>query len=194
MAGWDERQPEFLCFINKSWDTGPDSQLVFSSVLLCGSCQKCPIIFLTWGHGHLTIFLSSRGGLRCCPFPAACERCSPLPQQAQKHCDHLFLCKVVQFSKNYVGQQFKLIGLPSHWHWHRNTDMIYCRAELGGRKDGESSLVWWITGAWSRMRGSIRYYSKGRYSSHLENSLCCHAETSLLVQNNPNRSLCLPKC
>lgn len=105
-----------------------------------------------------------------------------------------FCAKLSSLAKNYVGQQFKVIGLPSHWHWHRNTDMIYCRAKLGGRKDGESSLVWWITATWSGMSGSIRYYSKGRYSSHPENSLFCYAETSVLVQNDPNRSLCLPKC
>lgn len=38
VAGWDEREPEFLFFVNESWDTGPDSLLVFNSVLLCGSC------------------------------------------------------------------------------------------------------------------------------------------------------------
>lgn len=146
--------------------------------------------------GTWLFFLFNGGGLRCCPFPAAWEKCSPLPQQTHqdRHCKHLFLCKGVQFSKNYVGQQFKLIGLTSHWHWCRGADMIYCRAELGGRKDGESNMVWCITDAWSRTSESIRCYNKGRYFSHPENSLCCHAETSLLVQKNLNRSLCLPKC
>lgn len=94
--------------------------------------------------GTWLFFLFNGGGLRCCPFPAAWEKCSPLPQQTHqdRHCKHSFLCKGVQFSKNYVGQQFKLIGLTSHWHWCRGADMIYCRAELGGRKDGESNMVW----------------------------------------------------
>lgn len=110
--------------------------------------------------GSWLFFLFHGGFLRCCPFPAACERCSPLPQQAHqdRHCLHLFLCKIIQFSQNCVGQQFNLIGLTSHCHWHRDTDMIYCRAELGGRKDGGSSLAWCTTGAWSRVSGSIRYY------------------------------------
>lgn len=92
MAGWDEKQPEFLFFINKSWDSGPDSPLVFNSVLLYGSCKKCPHYFFnlrSWALDYFSCLVEVAWGAALSQLlvkDAPLSPCRPIRTDAMRTC------------------------------------------------------------------------------------------------------------